>query len=390
MKKLLYILSLFISTVFMAQGSINFENSTFKDILAKAKKEKKIIFMDAFASWCGPCKMMEKNVFPKDNVKKYYNENFINARFDMEKGEGREIAQKYLVRSYPTFLFLNGDGEVVFKGMGYLEENDFLAMGKEANNPFSKEGGIKERFEKGESDPEFLKNIIKTNANSDMEFAKKASERYFKVKKNKEFSQEEISMLLYFLKSTDDVNYQVFKNSKAEIIKYLPENIYNQLDSQLKLSKVIEKSVDYDKKTINDTYFLTEATKLVGAQEAQDALYRLQLNYYSAVKNFAKYEKAALAYYKDGEGFNSTELLQASLLFSEFVSDLHSLNKAKIWAEKVVMSGETAENTYILAKIYLKTGDKEKAKMFAQQSASIAKKEGKNSLPAETLMAEIK
>lgn len=58
------------------------------------------------ASWCGPCKMMDRNVFVKKSVGDYYNSTFVNARFDMEKGEGIEIAQKYMVRSYPTYLFL--------------------------------------------------------------------------------------------------------------------------------------------------------------------------------------------------------------------------------------------------------------------------------------------
>jgi thioredoxin-related protein len=63
--------------------------------------------------------MMERNVFTQKSVGDYFNANFVNARFDMEKGEGRDIAVKYGVRSYPTYLFLNGDGELVSQNFGY-------------------------------------------------------------------------------------------------------------------------------------------------------------------------------------------------------------------------------------------------------------------------------
>ena len=87
MKRTLTLLFLLIYLASFSQETINFQDTSFKEILAKAKKEKKLVFMDAYASWCGPCKLMEKNIFTLPAVKEYYNANFINARFDMEKGK---------------------------------------------------------------------------------------------------------------------------------------------------------------------------------------------------------------------------------------------------------------------------------------------------------------
>ena len=209
-KKLLFPIVFFCATVFHAQEGISFQNSSFKDLLAKAKAEKKLVFLDAYASWCAPCKLMEKNVFTKPAVKSYYDSNFINARFDMEKGEGREIAQKYGIRSYPSFLFLNGDGEVVLKNYGYMEEQDFLTIAKEANTPKMKSGSYKELFDKGEKDPDFLLNMMRTFVETDYDLAKKVSERYFQVKKNDPLTRDDLGLLLYFLKSPEDANYSVF------------------------------------------------------------------------------------------------------------------------------------------------------------------------------------
>lgn len=389
--KYLFVLNLlFTSLLISAQQSIKFEEGSFKDILAKAKKDNKIIFMDAYASWCGPCKLMEKNVFTDAAVRDFYNGSFINSRFDMEKGEGRDIARKYQIGSYPTFLFLNGDGEELFRGMGYMAAGDFIEMGRQANNPFSKKGSLKSQFEKGESDPDFLKNAIKIYANSDPEFAKKASERYFKLKKDKAFTKEEISMLLYFLKSTEDPNYLVFKNSKTEIVKLLPENIYNQFEAQLRLPEISHRALDVDKKTVNDALFLSEASKLMGAEEAAKALTHLKLSFYLSVGNFKDYETTAVGYYKDGEGFAAQELAAVAAVFSNKVEDPTSLKKAVVWAEKAIMTNETAENAFVLGQLYQKTGNREGAKAFGEVALRLGKQNGADTTAVQNFLNAVK
>jgi len=77
---------------------IKFETGTWVEILAKAKQQSKYVFVDAFTTWCGLCKWMDKNVFPTAEAGEYFNKNFVNAKIDMEKGEGLDIAKKYSVQ----------------------------------------------------------------------------------------------------------------------------------------------------------------------------------------------------------------------------------------------------------------------------------------------------
>lgn len=390
MKKLFSLFILFISLSVFSQESINFEKGTFKEILAKAKKEKKLVFMDAFAVWCGPCKLMEKNIFPLPAVSEYYNANFINARFDMEKGEGREIAMKYGVRSYPTFLFLNGDGEVVLKNYGYMGEQDFLTIAKEANQPKYRTSSNKELFEKGESNPEFLLNMMSLYAQSDYELAKKASERYFIVKNNQPLTKDELGMLLYFIKSPSDPNYQIFVAKKHEITNLMSEDIYNQFDTNIKITKILENTLDQKTGTINDDEFFKNAIPLVGKTEAEIALNRMKVIIYPNSGKFAEYEKAALSYYQNAENFETEELLKAAWIFSDHITTPSSLKKAEEWAEKSVMKSETPENTYILAKIYSKTGKKDQAKSYAEISKNLANAQGKDDKLATQLLESLK
>ncbi len=384
---LLFILSCLLS---FAQETINFENGTFAEILAKAKREKKLVFIDAYAVWCGPCKMMEKNIFPLPAVRAYYDANFINARIDMEKGEGLALARKYEVRSFPSFLFLDGDGEVVMRNYGYMGEQDFIAIAKMANNPLLSASNPKELFDKGESDPDFLLNMMRQNSQSDYALAKKVSERYFNIKKHDELTRDDIGMLLYFLKSPSDANYQVFKSQKNSIIKEMSEDIYNQFDANIKISEVMENSLDQQTGTINDEYFYKHAIPLVGKADAEIALNRMKVIYYPSVGNYKEYEKAALVYYKNAENFDTQELFKAAWIFSEHVDNKISLKKAEEWAEKSVMKEESAENTFVLAKIYAKTGKKENAKIYAEMSKNLAQKSGKDATAAKQLLENLK
>ncbi len=71
-----------------AQEGIRFEEGSFSTILKKAKDLKKPVFIDVYTSWCGPCKRMAKEIFPKKEVGEKFNASFINYALDAEKGKG--------------------------------------------------------------------------------------------------------------------------------------------------------------------------------------------------------------------------------------------------------------------------------------------------------------
>lgn len=112
-----------------AEG-IQFTETSWKEVLKKAKAEKKVIFLDAYASWCGPCKMLQKNVFTKKAVGEFYNGKFINVKMDMEKGEGPALSQVYPLEAYPTLLFIDANGRVLKKVLGYQSPESLIAIGK--------------------------------------------------------------------------------------------------------------------------------------------------------------------------------------------------------------------------------------------------------------------
>ncbi len=106
---------------------INFLDLPLEEAKALAKKKKKIIFIDAYASWCGPCKMLDKNTFSDASVGTYFNDKFINLKIDCEKHpDGRKVASTYSVSAYPTLIWIDADGNLVKKEVGYRTPEQLL------------------------------------------------------------------------------------------------------------------------------------------------------------------------------------------------------------------------------------------------------------------------
>lgn len=98
---------------------IRFETMTVAEAMELSQETGKLIFIDCYTSWCGPCKRMAATSFKDENVAKVFNEQFINIKVEMEKdAEGPEMARKYRVQAYPTLLVIDGTGKTVKQVVG--------------------------------------------------------------------------------------------------------------------------------------------------------------------------------------------------------------------------------------------------------------------------------
>lgn len=112
---------------------IDFFEGTWAQALKASDKENKLIFMDAYAAWCGPCKLMAKNTFTDERVGEFFNKNFINVKMDMEKNtDGPRLSKKYGLTHYPSLYFVDKNEEKVHFTMGYLQPKELIAAGQQA------------------------------------------------------------------------------------------------------------------------------------------------------------------------------------------------------------------------------------------------------------------
>jgi thioredoxin-related protein len=111
-----------------ASGGITFFTGSWSQLLQEAQKQKRPIFVDVYAEWCGPCKMLERNTFPNPDLGAYVAKHYIAYRLDGEKGEGPKIANQYRVRAYPTMLFLDPSGKELGRQVGYVDAPTLLRI----------------------------------------------------------------------------------------------------------------------------------------------------------------------------------------------------------------------------------------------------------------------
>lgn len=160
MRKIIVLLvALFAVSATYGQG-IEFQGKSYDEVLKMAKKQKKLIFVDIFTSWCGPCKHMSANIFTQEKAGTFYNAHFLNIKLDAEKSDdGKKVASKFGVNAYPTFLFINGDGELVYRFLGGRTVDQFVDEGQKALNAFAAKPLLEKyakKYAKGKRDKEFL------------------------------------------------------------------------------------------------------------------------------------------------------------------------------------------------------------------------------------------
>jgi len=136
-----------IDTANNPEGSIQW--MSLEDAEKASKDSGKLIFVDVYTEWCGPCKMLDRNTFSDADVIAFMNENFHAVKFNAEGAQtvtfqgkqyanpkydpsktGRnsqhEFATSLKVPGYPTMYVLDSKGNVVHNVVGYRAPEQFI------------------------------------------------------------------------------------------------------------------------------------------------------------------------------------------------------------------------------------------------------------------------
>lgn len=232
---LMAVMTISFSEIVKAQNrSVEFEHTNWAKVLKKAKKQDRLIFVDCYTSWCGPCKMMAKDVFTQDHVADFFNSNFVNFKIDMEKGEGPKLKPDWKITAYPTFLIINSNGEVIHRIVGAYDADEFISYVKEAQTKDKNFAALSKAYEAGQREGEFMFSYLRALrlANLDKEEARKAKSYIASLAKEDLLKKENWNIIKYFMKEplTDEFRFVLTnRNRFADLVgtEEIDLKIYN-------------------------------------------------------------------------------------------------------------------------------------------------------------------
>lgn len=209
----LFVFACLASVSLIGQG-IEFFHGTWEEALAKAKTEEKIIFVDAYAAWCGPCKRMAAQVFPQKEVGDFFNSRFVNMKLDYEKPEANTFRQNYSVSAFPTLFFIDFDGKIVHKAVGGQQADGLIKLGEFALSKVDRSGNFEEAYNNGDRSPELVYKYLKA-LNQAGKPVNKIANDYLATQKD--LTSKENLKIIY--EGTGDADSKVFDL----FVKYLKE-----------------------------------------------------------------------------------------------------------------------------------------------------------------------
>lgn len=325
MKTLILTLSLFLAgiTSYGQETKIKFVDVELDSAYKLAKAENKLVFIDCYTTWCGPCKYMEANIFTDGEVAKYYNDNFINVKLDMEAGEGEVFAGWYEVQSYPTYIFLDVSSrrkQLVHRTVGSMDAEKFIQFGKDASDPEVRIGELRTRYAQGDRDTEFIRDYVMKLY--DAGYASDA---------------REISYWLY-----QDLNWNSIDSTDANILlRFINGNAHPLYEGMMSNLSALEKVAD------------------------EDMLYRALIQgYMTTVWRGLRAEDPSISFNQamkevDAMNFSGKEKMkwEIELFYSEQQDQDRYLELAPMFAEKYSMDNSMALNSAAWS-IYEMTDDK--------------------------------
>ncbi len=354
-----------------AQGIVFYEGS-WADAMAKAKAENKLLFVDAYAKWCGPCKAMAKNVFTQQKVGDFFNANFINLKLDMEEADGITFGHKYPVQAYPTLFFLDGDGKMVKTVRGGQQPDGLLALAAEAIKKNDKSGQFEAKYKEGDRSYDLVYQYVKA-LNAAGKPSLKISNEYLNSKPDMTENQR-LHFLLEAAVEADSKLFDQLLSKKKEVISLAGAAAFEE-KCRNACENTVEKAIEFEMEDLL-TETLQKYSKAVPSN-ADVFSAKSKMAYSKSFKKTESYRNAYKQLLKKSKDAETLDFVIQDIL-AHFENQAEMVEDAAEYAEILLEMKEEASTLNLYTKAMILNKQADKAIKTIQQRRDKAEKNKKD------------
>ena len=361
-----------------SQG-IEFFHGKWSEALEKAKKEEKLIFVDAYAKWCGPCKRMAAETFTQQKAGEFFNKHFICMKMDMEEQENIEFIEKYPVGSYPTLLFIDDKGKIVKKTVGYQDLKSLLSFGKSVLSQMDNSADYEKKYNEGDRSPDLVYNYIRA-LNRAGKPSLKITNEYLQKQKNLATS-ETLSIIFEGATECDATAFQYLIQYRDKIAAlFSPAAVNDRIKSACE--NTTEKAIKFNNAELHEE--AKSKMKKHYPAEAESFALQADIKFYLGTRDVKNYLKACGNCAADDIKNDPAKLHDlAKDMVQNFPADKDVLKMAEKIMKKSAESGSQPNYYLAYAQILLRNQKKEQAKKAAAKALEMEKEQKKDTMQIE-------
>ncbi len=357
MKNILTSLVLLILSAYSVAGQgIEFFHGTWDEALVKAKSEDKIIFVDAFTTWCGPCKAMSANTFPNPEVGAYFNQHFISMKIDMEKEMGIQFKQKFPVSAYPTLFFIDYDQETVLKVVGSKNPADLIKLGESVTAKYDKSSKYEGAYTAGDRSFKLVYDYI-TALNKAGKPTVKIANEYLSGQTDLT-SVENLKFILEAASQVDCQCFELLEKYKSQMEKITTEDLIND-KIRMACANTIKRAIEYESSDL--VQIAAEAMKRNIPSEAEFFRSQSNVQYALALNDMSKIEELVEHHVKKFVKNDPAALHQLALDLSKYGAGDQVCRKLAIDLAEKAAKNQDPKFVATYAQLVHKSGAKQEA-----------------------------
>ncbi len=387
MKKFILLFFIIVPLLVKAQDKgINFQHeASWKQIQAKAKAENKYVFMDCFTTWCGPCKYMSSTIFPLQEVGEFMNDKFVSVKVQLDTTakdnelvkswyqDSHDLAQKYTVSVYPTYLIFDADGNIVHRFVGSSLAEEFLANTKKSLNPETQYYTLLKQYNNGKKNKEFLYSMTLASADAyDRDNVMKISNEYLATQKDL-YTKDNLDFIKKFTQSSTDKGFDIMVHNPGKVDAVLGKGTVSSIIQPIIFREETFRYLPADGNASPDWNKINARVAKKYPAQADEAIAKAKVFWYQSARDWNNYQAAIVNYMnKYGTTASPEELNNYAWTVFQNCPDMKCVAEALEWSKRSFEKDKVPGFIDTYANILYKLGKKDEAIEWEQKAMDVA------------------